>query len=208
MSRFSRLTLAAGLIALSLAALPAIAQEQPTGTLALSTQVNGDGTLTPTLTWQTTPAATSCTASGDAAWEGTKAGSGTQTLAPFPTTTPKSYALICHWPGQSSALLTWTPPTQNTDGTSLTNLAGYRIHYGTAAANLAQTVQLANASQTSFTIDSLADGTWFFGVRAYTSQGSESALSNIVSKVIRTTNLEWSQQTGVKVPGAPVVELE
>ncbi len=101
--------------------------QEPSGSLALATTVNGDGTLTPTLTWSTTPTAVGCTASGDGEWEGSKAGSGTQTLAPFPTTQPKSYALLCSWPGENQALLTWTPPTQNTDGSALTNLAGFRI---------------------------------------------------------------------------------
>ena len=32
--------------------------------------------------------------------------------------------------GTGSALLSWTRPTKNTDGTSLINLSGYRIHYG------------------------------------------------------------------------------
>ena len=34
---------------------------------------------------------------------------------------------------------------QNTDGSTLTNLAGYRIVYGTSATQLTQTIQLANA---------------------------------------------------------------
>jgi hypothetical protein len=31
------------------------------------------------------------------------------------------------------ATLSWTAPTENTDGTTLANLAGYRIRYGTSA---------------------------------------------------------------------------
>jgi hypothetical protein len=182
-----------------------LAQEAPTGSFTLATRVNTNGTLTPTLTWATTPAAASCTASGDSAWTGTKAASGTQSLADFPTTTPKAYALVCTWPGTTQALLTWTPPTQNTDNTTLTNLAGYRINWGASASSLVQTVQVANPATTTYTITSLTPGTWFFGVKAYTTQGSESALSNIISKVISPA-VEWSQSTGVKVPKAPVLE--
>lgn len=182
-----------------------LAQTAPTGSFTLATQINANGTLTPTLTWSTTPAATSCTASGDAAWAGTKAASGTQTLAEFPTTTPKAYALVCTWPGQTQALLAWTPPTQNTDGTSLTNLAGYRVNYGASAQSLVQAVQIANPATVNYTISNLTPGTWYFGVKAYTTQGSESALSNIVSRVV-TGPVEWSQSTGVKVPKAPVME--
>src|SRR5262249_43353816 len=31
-----------------------------------------------------------------------------------------------------SATLTWTPPTQNTDGSALNNLAGYKVYWGTS----------------------------------------------------------------------------
>lgn len=181
------------------------AQTAPTGSFTLTTQINANGTLTPTLTWSTTPAATGCIASGDSAWAGTKAASGTQTLAAFPASTPKTYALVCNWPGETQALLTWTPPTQNTDNSTLTNLAGYRLHWGPSATSLSQVVQLADPGQTSYTISNLTPGTWYFGIRAYTSQGAESALSNIISKVARA-GVEWNQSTGVKVPKAPVLE--
>ncbi len=192
-------------IALLLAAGPLLAQTAPTGSFTLTTQINTNGTLTPTLTWSTTPAATSCTASGDAAWAGTKAASGTQTLAAFPTTTPKAYALVCTWPGQTQALLAWNPPTLNTDGTALTNLAGYRVSWGTSATALTQVAQISNPSTTTYTVTNLTAGTWFFGVRAYTTQGSESALSNVVSRAL-TGPVEWSQSTGVKTPQAPVLQ--
>lgn len=180
----------------------AIAQDAPSGSFTLSTTVNGDGTLTPTLTWSTTPAAISCQASGNSAWDGPKAASGTETLAPFPTTEPQAYALVCSWPDNSQALLTWTPPTENTDGTPLTNLAGYRVHWGRSASVLDSTAQIANPAVTSYSVQDLTLGEWFFGVRAYTTQGAESALSNIVSKTMQPA-AEWSQQTGVRVPRAP-----
>jgi hypothetical protein len=55
----------------------------------------------------------------------------------------------------SSATLNWSPPTKNTDGSSLTNLAGYRISYGPSASSLTQTVQIANPGLSSYVIDGL-----------------------------------------------------
>lgn len=193
--------------AVAFALLPSFtyAQAAPTGSFTLATQINADGTLTPTLTWSTTPAATSCVASGDSAWAGPKAASGTQVLEPFPASTPKAYALLCTWPEQTQAFLTWTPPTENTDDTPLTNLAGYRVHWGTTQMSLTNVAQLPDPSAVSYIVSDLAPGTWFFGVRAYTSQGAESDLSNIVSRTM-TDPVEWSQSTGIKVPKAPVLE--
>jgi hypothetical protein len=83
------------------------------------------------------------------------------------------------------AVLSWTAPTENTDGTQLTNLAGYRIAYGTSANALTQTVQVANPSVTNYTMTNLSPGTYYFSVRAYTNNGTESANSNVYSKVVR-----------------------
>lgn len=83
-----------------------------------------------------------------------------------------------------TAVLSWTPPTQNTNGTALTNLAGYRIAYGTSATALTQTIQVANPGLSNYTMTNLSPGTYYFGIRAYTSGGTESELSNVVSKVV------------------------
>jgi len=84
-----------------------------------------------------------------------------------------------------SATLSWTAPTENEDGTTLTNLAGYRIVYGTSASALNTTVQVPNAGLTTYVIDNLAQGTWYFSMKSYTSAGLESAPTNVVSKTIQ-----------------------
>ena len=43
-----------------------------------------------------------------------------------------------------SATLSWTPPTTNTDGSPLTNLAGYRVYWGPGAGNYTSSVTLNN----------------------------------------------------------------
>lgn len=83
-----------------------------------------------------------------------------------------------------TALLDLTEPTRNTDGSALTDLAGVRIYYGASPTNLTQVVQLADPAVSSYTVSNLASGTWYFGATAYTSTGTESALSPIVSKTI------------------------
>ncbi len=84
-----------------------------------------------------------------------------------------------------AATVHWTPPTQNTNGSTLTNLAGYVIHYGTSSSSLSSTVKVTNIGLTSYQIDNLAKGTYYFAVSAYNSAGQTSALSGKVSKTVQ-----------------------
>jgi hypothetical protein len=84
-----------------------------------------------------------------------------------------------------AASLTWEPPTTNTDGSALTNLAGYRIVYGASPTQLTQTIQVASAGMSAYVVENLAPGTYYFALRAYTTKGAESADSNVVAKVVR-----------------------
>jgi uncharacterized lipoprotein NlpE involved in copper resistance len=86
--------------------------------------------------------------------------------------------------GNGTATLSWEAPTTTTSGSALTNLAGYRIYYGISASDLSQSVQLNNVGVQTYVIDNLGQGTWYFAIRAVTSAGVESALSDIVSKTI------------------------
>jgi hypothetical protein len=81
--------------------------------------------------------------------------------------------------------LSWTAPSQNTDGSALTDLAGYRIYYGTSTAALTQMIQVSGVGVSSYVIENLAPSTYYFAVRAYTSGGAESTNSNTVSKIVQ-----------------------
>jgi len=86
-------------------------------------------------------------------------------------------------PVTATAALSWNAPTQNSDGSQLTNLAGYNIYYGTDPSALTQTIQVANATALSYTVTGLATKTtWYFTVTSYTSAGEESAPSSVTSK--------------------------
>jgi hypothetical protein len=83
-----------------------------------------------------------------------------------------------------SASLHWTAPTTNTNGSALTNLAGYHIYYGKSASSMTTTITVASPGTTSYTVSNLAAGTWYFAVSAYTSNGTQSARSNVGSKSV------------------------
>jgi Putative Ig domain len=86
--------------------------------------------------------------------------------------------------GSGTASLQWTIPTTNTNGTPLTDLAGFTINYGTSADALTQTVTVASATMTTYTVQGLAAGTWYFTITAYTSVGTKSSPSDVASLTI------------------------
>jgi hypothetical protein len=77
--------------------------------------------------------------------------------------------------------LAWNAPTTNTNGTALTNLAGYKIHYGTSSHTYTATFAIRNVTNYSF---ALPAGTYYFAVSAFDSLGLESGLSNEVAKAV------------------------
>jgi Putative Ig domain len=85
--------------------------------------------------------------------------------------------------GTGSATVTWVAPTENSNGTALTDLAGYYVYYGTDASSLTESVQVSNAGALSYKVTGLATGTtWYFAVASYTSADQQSALSTVSSK--------------------------
>src|SRR5512137_1993298 len=69
-----------------------------------------------------------------------------------------------------NATLSWSAPTQNVDGSAITNLAGYKVLYGNAPGQYTQTLSLPAASMTSVVVEQLALGqTWYFTVKAVNS---------------------------------------
>jgi Putative Ig domain len=80
--------------------------------------------------------------------------------------------------------LDWMPPTENTDGSVLTNLAGYKVHYGMSPGQLTQVDKLTNPGLTSYVVDNLSAGIWYFSVSSYSTNGTESSSSGTVWTVI------------------------
>ncbi len=95
-----------------------------------------------------------------------------------------SFSISVNQVALGSATLSWTPPTQNTDGSALTNLASYRIYYGLSEGNYPNAIALDNPGLTSFVVENLTPGTYFFVSTATNSQGVESDFSNVAQKTV------------------------
>jgi Putative Ig domain len=105
-------------------------------------------------------------------------GTATASLAAF------SITVTGATPTTGTATVSWVAPTKNSDGTPLTDLAGFRIYFGTNSESLTQVVRVSNAQATSYVVSGLTSGTWYFAVTSYGSDGSESARSTVASKTI------------------------
>jgi hypothetical protein len=79
--------------------------------------------------------------------------------------------------------LAWQAPTENTDGTALTNLSGYKIYYGTQSGAYSASITLNNAGLTTYVVENLSAGTYFFAISAI-ANGVESDFSAEASKSI------------------------
>lgn len=81
------------------------------------------------------------------------------------------------WAG--TATLIWDPNAES-------DLAGYRVHYGTSPGSYTQVQDAGNVTEQ--TLNNLTEGqTYYFAVTAYDTSGNESGYSNEVSKLIGTT---------------------
>ena len=83
-----------------------------------------------------------------------------------------------------AATLSWTAPTTRTDGSALTNLAGYHLYYGTTPGSYPNVITVANPGLATYVVSNLPAGTYYFVATAFDANGVESAYSNTGSKTI------------------------
>ncbi len=84
-----------------------------------------------------------------------------------------------------SAVLSWQPPSQNVDGSPLTDLAGYRVRYGQSSSVLDKVLTIPDGLVTTVAIEQLTAGAWYFGVEAYNAANLGSGISNVVQKLVQ-----------------------
>ena len=183
---------AAVFTALLLAPLTLFGQTAAAPAISLTaTPASGVSPLEVIVAWSTVPAATSCTPSGTFTWPGTATqdtGTGSTEVTLLKTT---RLTLSCTWKATKVAppvTVSWTAPTQNTDGSALTNLQGYSVYFDsvTPPTKLAGTVA---AGTTSDVIPAPPLGTDYAAVTAVNQDGAASALSNIASLTVAASVL-------------------
>jgi Putative Ig domain len=116
--------------------------------------------------------------------EGTYGGISIEVSDGWSRATLGPFSITVNQMATGTATLSWQAPTSNADGSPLTNLAGYRIIYGREARDLDQSVQIDNPSISTYVVERLSPGTWYFAVIAVNRYCLESVPSGLGSKSI------------------------
>ncbi|MBU2677970.1 MAG: putative Ig domain-containing protein [Gammaproteobacteria bacterium] len=82
-----------------------------------------------------------------------------------------------------SITLSWTPPTQNEDGSDV-NLAAYKFYYGTSPGSYSNQVRVDSPGMSMYVLENLAPATYYVVATAIGTNGAESAFSNEASKQV------------------------
>lgn len=105
-------------------------------------------------------------------------GSLSDALAPF------SVSVEAAGSGRGSVTLSWSPPTENTNGTPLTDLVGYAFYWGTSPGSYPNRVQVDSAAITTYVVEDLVPDTYYFVATAIKANGTESSFSNEAVKEV------------------------
>lgn len=114
-----------------------------------------------------------------------------------------------------TGIYTWNPPTTNVDGSKLTDLAGYRVYWGTASRTYPQSINVdacsscpepVGAEQEIGCIGGLTPGaTYYVAATAYDTSGNESAYSNEVVDVMSPPS---SPMGNIYIGGASIARVD
>jgi len=82
--------------------------------------------------------------------------------------------------------LNWAAPTENSDGSALTDLSGYKIYYrkNSDSGPYDQEIQIDNPSVTTYVVEQLSPATYYFAATAFNSSGAESSFSGEVTRTV------------------------
>ena len=100
------------------------------------------------------------------------------TLTPFDIVVRKSSGTAPV--GNRTVTLGLTAPTHNIDGSLLTDLAGYRVYWGTSPGNYPYSAKIDNPGVTTHVVERLSPATWYFAATVVNRQGAESEFSDIL----------------------------
>ncbi len=102
------------------------------------------------------------------------------------TTEPVSEPVSEPAPAVSDVSLSWVAPAEREDNTgiSLSEIAGYKVYYGTTQGNYNNSVDINDGTAEGYTFNNFSYGTYYFVVTTYDTERRESQYSTVVKIVI------------------------
>jgi len=97
-------------------------------------------------------------------------GTSTAALAPFTIAVASGSSAV--------ATVSWTAAEP---GSGATESAGYMLYYGTSAAGMTHVITVADPVETTYVVQNLSPGTWYFAVASYSRNDVQSGLSPTVA---------------------------
>jgi len=95
-----------------------------------------------------------------------------------------TFAIRVAQSADGSMSLSWAPPAENIDGSTLTDLAGYYLYYGTTEGYYPNRILISNPSVSTYLVENLLPSTYYVVATAYNSAGIESNYSSVSVKTI------------------------
>ena len=83
-----------------------------------------------------------------------------------------------------SVTLSWSPPSENTDGTPIADLAGFKIYYGLSGDSFPNSILIDNPGITLYVVENLVPNTYYFVATSINSGGVESSRSNVATRIV------------------------
>jgi len=103
-------------------------------------------------------------------------GVGSDSLPPFSITVSMN--------ALGKVTLNWAPPTENSDGTPLMDLAGYYIYVGEESGVYLKKITIKNSGITRYVVDNLLPDTYYFAASSFNTFGVEGALSPEAASIV------------------------
>lgn len=97
------------------------------------------------------------------------------------------FSIVVSEASSAEVTLSWDLPTVAADGKPLGDLSSVEIHYGKKADVLSETIHIATPGISTYVVEGLESGTYYFAVRVRSTDGNFSTLSNVVSRKIEKT---------------------
>ena len=123
---------------------------------------------------------------------------------PTDASAPKTPTDLTATAGNTTVDLSWTAPTQNADGSTLTDLAGYNVYRSIATGEVSTKINTSTVAVTTYQDTGLTNGTTFFyKVSAIDDVPNESVLTSAISATpqVRGNNAAPASPTGLTATG-------